>query len=46
MKLSGEKMNKLVEMVTEDLRKKLKREPTEKEIAEKLPIFLCDDKEE
>lgn len=46
MKLSGEKMNKLIEMVTEDLRKKLKREPTEEEIVNQLPLFLCSDKKE
>ena len=41
MKLTDKKLNKLVEIVTKDLRKKLKRDPTEKEIAEKLPLFLC-----
>ncbi len=41
MELTDKKLNKLVEMVTKQLRKKLKREPTEKEIVEKLPLFLC-----
>ncbi len=45
MKLTKEKMNKLIEMVTNDLRKKLEREPTEKEVVDKLPVFLCNNKE-
>jgi len=44
--LDEEKLNELVEMIKESLREKLKREPTEEEVAEKLPVFLCDTNEE
>lgn len=39
--MKKEKLEKLVEMIKDDLRNKLNREPTEKEIVEKLPLFLC-----
>jgi len=46
MKLTDDKLNKLIELVKNQLRKKLKREPNEKEIVEKLPLFLCNNKED
>ena len=45
MKLTKKKMNKLIEIVTKSLRKRLKREPTEKEVVDKLPVFLCNNEE-
>ena len=41
MKQTRKQLDKLIEMVTKNLRERLKREPTEKEVVEKLPLFLC-----
>jgi len=41
MKLTKEKMYKLFEMIKNNLRERLKREPTEEEVCSCLPLFLC-----
>ena len=38
-------LDRVIEIVTISLRRRLKREPTEEEIVEKLPLFLCNNKE-
>ena len=35
------RLDKLVEMIREQLTQELSREPTEKELVDKLPVFLC-----
>lgn len=34
-------LDKLIEIIREHLRKELEREPTEEEIAQKLPPIIC-----
>ena len=46
MKLDDKQLDKLIEMVTESLRKRLGREPTGEEVAGSLPLFLCRSGEE
>ena len=46
MKLTDKQLSKLVEMVTEGLKKRLGREPTGEEVAGSLPLFLCKSDEE
>lgn len=45
MKLTDKQLDKLIEIVKKSLRERLKREPSEKEVVEKLPLFLCNNKE-
>jgi len=41
MKMTEKKLDKLVEMIKIKLTETLGREPTEKELLAKLPVFMC-----
>ena len=40
MKISKEAQEEIIKVIKESLRKQLNREPTEKEVAAKLPVFI------